>query len=134
MIVRSLEDIIGTDRDVKGETGHWESRRLILNNDAVGFSLHDTIIHAGTESEFWYKNHIEAVYCVEGEGEVETLDDGTIYPIKDGTVYLLNAHDRHKLRAKKTMRLICVFNPPVTGTEKHDADGAYLPGAAMGDG
>ena len=131
MIVRSLEDIIGTERDVKGESGHWESRRLILNDDAVGFSLHDTVIHAGTESLFWYKHHIEAVYCIEGEGEVETLDDGRIYPIKAGTVYLLNANDRHKLRAKTTMRMVCVFNPPVTGREHHDADGAYLPGAAM---
>jgi L-ectoine synthase len=133
MIVRSLENIIGTGRVIKAESGNWESRRLILNNDAVGFSLHDTIIHAGTENLFWYKNHIEAVYCVEGEGEVETLDDGTVYPIKDGTVYLLNAHDRHMVRAKTTMRLVCVFNPPVTGRERHDADGAYLPGAAMGD-
>ena len=133
MIVRSLENIVGTERDIKADNGHWESRRLILNNDAVGFSLHDTIIHAGTENRFWYKNHIEAVYCVEGEGEVETLDDGKVYPIKDGTVYLLNAHDRHVVRAKTTMRMVCVFNPPVTGREHHDADGAYLPGAAMGD-
>ncbi|HKJ83196.1 MAG TPA: ectoine synthase [Mariprofundaceae bacterium] len=129
MIVRHLPEILGTKRDVKSDTGNWESRRLILNDDAVGFSLHDTIIHAGTESEFWYKNHIEAVYCVEGEGEIETLDDGKVYPIKDGTVYLLNAHDRHKLRAFKTMRMVCVFNPPVTGNEKHGPDGAYSPGA-----
>jgi len=25
------------------------------------------------------------------------------------------------------MRLICVFNPPVTGREVHDQDGAYAP-------
>ena len=133
MIVRHLPEILGTERDVKGETGNWESRRLILNDDAVGFSLHDTIIHAGTESEFWYKNHIEAVYCVEGEGEIETLDDGRVYPIKDGTVYLLNGHERHKLRATTTMRMVCVFNPPVTGTEKHGPDGAYTPGAEHRD-
>ena len=24
------------------------------------------------------------------------------------------------------MRLICAFNPPVTGQEVHDEDGAYL--------
>ena len=129
MIVRRLEDIIGTDRDVKADSGNWESRRLILNNDAVGFSLHDTIIHAGTETLLWYKHHIEAVYCIEGEGEVETTADGKVYPISAGTVYLLNGSERHLLRASKTMRMVCVFNPPVTGSETHDADGAYLPGA-----
>ena len=25
------------------------------------------------------------------------------------------------------MRLVCTFNPPVTGLEVHDEDGAYLP-------
>ncbi|PIP01992.1 MAG: L-ectoine synthase [Zetaproteobacteria bacterium CG12_big_fil_rev_8_21_14_0_65_54_13] len=131
MIVRHLADIIGSERDVKAENGNWESRRLILNNDAVGFSLHDTIIHAGTETLLWYKYHIEAVYCIEGEGEVETTADGKIYPIKAGSVYLLNGMERHMLRATKTMRMVCVFNPPVTGTEVHDADGAYRPGAEV---
>ncbi len=129
MIVRRLEDIIGSERDIKAENGNWESRRLILNNDAVGFSLHDTIIHAGTETLLWYKHHIEAVYCIEGEGEVETTDDGKVHKITPGTVYLLNGSERHLLRASKTMRMVCVFNPPVTGRETHDAEGAYLPGA-----
>jgi len=131
MIVRHLADIIGGERDIKAENGHWESRRLILNDDAVGFSLHDTIIHAGTETLLWYKHHIEAVYCIEGEGEVETTDDGVIHPIAAGSVYLLNGNERHLLRAKSRMRMVCVFNPPVTGSEHHDADGAYCPGAQM---
>jgi len=129
MIVRSLENILNSEREVRAESGNWESRRLILNNDAVGFSLHDTIIHAGTETLLWYKHHIEAVYCIEGEGEVETTDDGKVYKITPGTVYLLNGNERHWLRARTTMRMVCVFNPAVTGNETHDADGAYRPGA-----
>lgn len=129
MIVRSLEDIQGTDNDVQASNGNWESRRLILNNDAVGFSLHDTIIHAGTETLLWYKHHIEAVYCIEGEGEVETTENDKVYPIKAGTVYLLNGNERHWLRARTKMRMVCIFNPPVTGNEVHDSDGAYRPGA-----
>jgi len=131
MIVRRLADIQGSERDVKAENGNWESRRLILNDDAVGFSLHDTIIHAGTETLLWYKHHIEAVYCIEGEGEVETTDDGKVYPISAGSVYLLNGNERHLLRATSRMRMVCVFNPPVTGTETHDEDGAYRPGAEL---
>ncbi|QKG85060.1 ectoine synthase [Kroppenstedtia pulmonis] len=123
MIVKQLNDLIGTEDEVTGET--WTSRRLLLKKDNVGFSLHDTIIKAGTESQFWYKNHIEAVYCVQGEGELENLEDGKIHPISNGTLYTLNGHERHKLRAKTELRMICVFNPPVTGRETHDKDGAY---------
>jgi len=131
MIVRHLHDIVDSERDVRAENGNWESRRLILNDDAVGFSLHDTIIHAGTETLLWYKHHIEAVYCIEGEGEVETTENDTVYPIKAGSVYLLNGNERHWLRARTTMRMVCVFNPPVTGSEVHDKDGAYSPGAEV---
>ena len=123
MIVKSLEDIIGTEDETSGET--WTSRRFILKKDNVGFSMNDTIIKAGTESYFWYKNHIEAVYCIEGEGEVETVEDGKVYQLKPGTMYLLDKNDKHYLRAKTQMRMVCVFNPALVGTETHDEDGVY---------
>lgn len=123
MIVRSLEEVKGTERDV--QTENWVSRRLLLKSDGMGFSLHETTIFAGTETFIWYANHLEAVYCIEGEGEVETIEDGRIHPIRPGVVYALDRHDRHHLRAKTQMRLVCVFNPPLTGREVHDADGVY---------
>lgn len=123
MIVRTLDEITNTERDVKTE--NWSSRRLLLKSDGMGFSLHETIIYAGTETYIWYKNHLEAVYCVGGEGEIETIADGKIYPIKDGTMYALNEHDKHYLRAKTDLRLICVFNPPLAGKEVHDEYGVY---------
>lgn len=123
MIVKSLEDLIGTEDHTKGET--WESRRFILKKDGVGFSLNDTIIKAGTESYFWYKNHIEAVYCIEGEGEIEKVETGEVWQIKPGTMYLLNEHDKHKLRARTQLRMVCVFNPPLVGKETHNEEGYY---------
>lgn len=123
MIVKTLDDIIGTEDEVK--TKNWVSRRFLLKKDNMGFSFHETIIYAGTESYFWYKNHLEAVYCVGGEGEIESVEDGKIYPIKDGTIYALNNHDKHYVRAKTDLRLICAFNPPVTGREVHDENGVY---------
>ena len=125
MIVRRLDEIIGTDRDVQAETGTWVSRRLLLKNDDMGFSFHDTTIFAGTETLIWYKNHLEAVYCVGGEGELEVIETGEIFKISDGTMYALNNHEKHHLRAFSDMRLICVFNPPLTGKEVHDKDGVY---------
>lgn len=123
MIVRSVSDVLGTDRDVA--TPNWVSRRVLLRSDGLGFSLHETTVLANTETYIWYQNHLEAVFCVEGEGEVELLPEGTVHRISPGTVYALDCHDRHLLRANTTMRLICVFNPPLTGAEIHDEDGVY---------
>lgn len=124
MIVRDVQDIIGSGREVKGDG--WTSRRLLLKKDGLGFSFHETIIPAGTEHLFWYKNHLEAVYCVAGNGTIEDLATGEIHSISDGVLYALNNHDRHVLKGgTEDMRLICAFNPPVTGRETHDSDGSY---------
>lgn len=125
MIVRHVNDIKDTDREVKGEKGTWTSRRFLLKSDGMGFSFHETIIHAGTETLIWYKNHLEAVYCVAGEGELEDLTNGVTHKITDGTMYALSGHEKHYLRAKTDLRMICVFNPPLTGREDHDAEGVY---------
>jgi len=123
MIVRSLESLAGTEREVRGET--WVSRRLLLKGDGMGFSLHETVLHAGTETRMHYKNHLEAVLCVGGEAEIEDLATGLRHRIVPGTMYALNEHDRHVLRVKEDFRCVCVFNPPCTGAETHDADGSY---------
>lgn len=123
MLVKSLEDIIGTEDETSGE--NWTSRRFLLKKDNVGFSMNDTLIKAGTENYFWYKNHIEAVYCIEGEGEIEKVETGDIYQLKPGTMYILNDHDKHLLRARTEMRMVCVFNPPLVGKETHNEEGYY---------
>ena len=127
MIVRSIEDLIDTDRDVRGDV--WASRRFLLAEDGVGFTLNETTVEAGSEQVMWYKNHVEANYVISGEGEVENLETGQTYPLRPGTTYTLDGHERHRIRAKTRMKLICVFTPPLTGREVHDADGAYAPPA-----
>lgn len=124
MIVRNIDEIIGTENETKAKT--WTSRRMLLRKDKMGFSFHETIIYAGTETHIHYQNHLEAVYCVAGDGEIETIKDGKVYPIKDGTMYALNENDEHYLRGgTEDMRLICVFNPAVVGPETHDEEGVY---------
>lgn len=123
MIVRTLDSVSDGDDDVVAET--WRSRRLLLARDGMGFSLHDTIIEAGTETAMWYQHHLEAVYCIEGEGTVQLRDSGETFEIVPGTVYALDDNDAHVLRARSRMRMVCVFNPPVTGAEVHDESGAY---------
>ena len=123
MIVRTTEEITNTERDVHAPT--FVSRRFLLKKDGMGFSFHETILYAGTETYIWYKNHLEAVYCIAGEGEVEVLPNGPTYQIRPGTMYALNGHEKHYLRAKTDLRMMCVFNPPLTGQEVHDSDGVY---------
>jgi L-ectoine synthase len=123
MSVRRLRDMAGTDRDV--DTPNWASRRFLLAKDGAPFSLNDTLIRAGTETRMWYRHHLEAVYCVGGEGTLEDLTDGVVYPITDGTVYVLDGHEKHVLRASTDMRMVCVFSPALTGREVHDEDGVY---------
>lgn len=124
MIVRHLRAIIGTEYDV--HASNWNSRRLLLKKDNVGFSLHDTVIKAGTETKIWYKNHVEAVYCIEGKGEIELLETHETFNIEAGMLYVLNGHEKHLLRGTTDMRMICIFNPACTGNEIHDEEGAYI--------
>lgn len=124
MIVRKLEDLEGTERDVHAPT--FVSRRFLLAKDGMGFSLHDTVLYAGTETEIHYQNHLEAVYCLEGMAEIIELDgEGAVHKIEPGTMYALDQHERHLLRAITDFRALCVFNPPVTGKEVHDENGVY---------
>lgn len=123
MFITSLSEINNTDRDVRGET--WRSRRLVLAGEGVGFSVHDTTVYAGTISTFHYQNHIEAVYCVGGEGRITNEETGETTELRDGSLYLLDKHDKHTLRADTEMRFACVFNPPVVGNETHDENGVY---------
>jgi L-ectoine synthase len=123
MIVRNLQDAEQTRRRVVSQ--NWESTRLLLKNDEMGFSFHITTIYAGTETEMCYRNHLESVFCIAGRGEIETLDGGRKYSIEPGTIYVLDQHDPHVLRAFTEMTMACVFNPPLNGREIHDNSGAY---------
>jgi L-ectoine synthase len=123
MIVRNLAGIRGSDRNV--ESRGWESARILLKDDAMGFSFHITTMYAGEELAMHYTNHLEAVYVLSGEGTIEDLGTGQIHELKAGVLYALDKHDRHIVRPRTDVVTACVFNPPVTGREVHDETGAY---------
>lgn len=81
MIVRTLSEANLTGRRVKSPDGNWESTRLLLAEDKMGFSFHITTIFEGADFQMHYKNYLESVYCIAGEGEVKALADGKVYPI-----------------------------------------------------
>ncbi len=123
MIVRDLNTEKDTARRVESEG--WNSVRLLLKNDQMGFSFHITTIRQGAELKMHYKNHLESVYCVSGTGSIEDLATGEHHKIRPGVMYALDKNDRHVLRGETEMVMACVFNPPVTGAEVHDESGAY---------
>ena len=125
MIVRTLNELNDSPRDVRGPV--WRSRRFLLAEDGVGFTLTETTVEAGSEQVLWYKHHVEANYVIEGEGEVENVASGEVFALKPGSIYVLDQHERHRLKTFTRMRLVCVFTPALSGRESHDADGAYEP-------
>ncbi len=122
MIVKTRDDVIGAKGEARGDG--WWSLRLLHEEDGMGVTLTDSILEPGFDMVLWQKNHLEACYCLEGEGTVEELDSGVTHEIKPGTLYAMNDHDRHRIRAKTRLHLICTFHPALTGNEVHDADGS----------
>ena len=130
MLVRTLNNVKTV------EWGNGVSRRFLLRDDGVGYTLTDTIVRAGTRSHLQYRNHFESCYCVSGAGWV--IDDmGQAHRIEPGTMYALDEHDAHCLVAdpEGDLRLVCVFAPALEGDEAHDldADGYSVYGSSDGD-
>ena len=126
MIIRSVDDLEGGKRDVRGEG--WRSRRLLRRDDGMQVSLHWTELEAGAELDLEYRHHLEANLCVAGEGEVLDLASGEVQDLRPGVMYALDQHDHHRLRARTHLQLVCVFWPALAGSERHDASGGYPPG------
>lgn len=55
-------------------------------------------------------------------GFLHDKENNIIYAIKPGVLYELNNNDSHLLKANTYMRMVCVFNQPLTGKEKHDKE------------
>lgn len=119
MYVRSLKDVEATDYFV--EWGNGTSHRLLTEKDGMGFTVCHTIVRANTVSLLEYREHLEACYCIAGEGAVEDME-GTVFPIRQGNIYVLDKHDKHLLRGGRDQDLILVsvFNPPLEGSERHN--------------
>ncbi|MER9953825.1 ectoine synthase [Mesorhizobium australicum] len=128
MIVRNIQDIIGTKRDVSW--GNGSSRRFLIKADGVPYSLTDTIVKAGTSSFLQYRNHVETCYCIAGNGRLRDDITGEEHAIVPGTMYALDKNDAHHLIAdEEDLRLVCVFVPALNGDEVHDVASKELSSA-----
>ncbi len=115
MLYKTLDQVEKSDMNV--DCGNGFSRRFLTQRDGMGFTLTDTLIRAGSVTSMQYDRHLEACYCIEGIGTVETTTE--CYDLHPGAMYALDQHDKHVLSAHTDLRLICVFNPPLNGQESH---------------
>ncbi|TDB99898.1 cupin domain-containing protein [Nonomuraea longispora] len=116
MLIRTFHDVLGSAHDVDWTNG--TSRRLLVAADGRGYTLTDTYVRPGTTTLLRYDRHLEACYCVEGEGRVETADG--LFALAPGTLYAPDPGEEHRLTSAGGMRLICVFSPALKGDENHD--------------
>ena len=117
MKIVNVSDITGTKRDV--HWGNGTSRRMIVESDGMGYSVHYTVTFRGSSSKLKYDNHLESCYVLSGTGLVEA--HGITHNLKPGDMYVLDQHDEHIITADAGQDLVtlCIFNPPCKGTENH---------------
>lgn len=116
----------GTERDVKCPNGGFNSIRMLVKDDNMGFTVTRTTVHPTEDWQTWhYKKHLEACYCIAGHGQLKNCKTGEIHDIKPGILYVLDKHDKHQFLTKERVVLICVFNPPLIGHEVHGKDNSY---------
>jgi quercetin dioxygenase-like cupin family protein len=123
MIYHSAEDLKGTKRFVQADG--FVSIRLALAEDNLGFTVTEATGKTEIDLEIEHKNHIEAVYVLEGTGEVEIVETGEVYKLYPGVFYAFDKHERHRYRLDTEVRAIAIFNPPLVGDEINDESGGY---------
>lgn len=115
MIFRTVNEMIGTDREYVGDG--FKSRRLVTQDDGLPVSVHETTIAADLELRFCYREHSETVYCIQGSAKLENIASGEVHTISPGTLYSLGIGEEHVLRTVSLTRFLCIFDPPLAGDE-----------------
>jgi mannose-6-phosphate isomerase-like protein (cupin superfamily) len=100
------------------------SNRYVLAQDQMGYTMTKTVVQPGVH-HWHYKHHLESCFCVSGYGRLINDITGEKFDIEPDTTYVLDKHDPHTFQCLEPVTLICVFNPPLTGTETHDEEGSY---------
>mgnify|MGYP006417246853 FL=1 len=127
MTVTTLEDVRKAGMEVSINGGRVIAQRYLTAADQMGFSFSSVKVKEGVETDLWYKNHWEGNLVLDGSLEVTDKTTGDVHILGPGGLYLVGPDDPHHLKALTDVHAISVFDPPLTGNEDHDADGAYPP-------
>lgn len=117
------------DRVMEFTPGGFLSHRFLLAEDGMGYTVTRTVIPPKGPQRWHYPHHLEACYCVSGEGELVDLGTGERHKIVPDTLYALDKNDAHTFEAiGGQVTLICVFTPALRGDEAHKEGHSYTPG------
>ena len=125
MFVKTVDGVTAEGNAFLFSDGNVRVVRMLNAADGLGFSLSRTSVRQGTEQDLWYKNHWEANLVLAGTLDVIDKTSGEKFTLGQGDVYCVGPDDPHELVAQTDVELLCIFNPPLTGEEVHDSDGAY---------
>lgn len=126
MKVIAGDDLAGMGRVMEFTPGGFFSHRFLLEKDGMGYTVTRTVIPADGPQRWHYPNHLEACYCVAGEGELVDTTTGERHAIRPDTLYALDNHDEHTFEAiGGPVTLICVFSPALRGDEAHKNGHTY---------
>ena len=134
MFVRSVEGVRAAGGEKTLANGDVIASRLLTAEDGLGFSLSEVTVKAGAKLDLWYKHHWEANLILEGTLQLTNRQNNTTHQLTPGGVYCVGPNDPHTLQPESDVKLLAVFNPPLSGEEKHDADGAYPPTGPIPNG
>ena len=134
MFVRTVEALRAAGEEKVIANGKARSLRMLVKDDAVGFSFSDVHVTAGVTSELWYKNHWEANLVIGGRGKITEVATGRDWPMTFGTMHLVGPEDRHIVECLEDLHVVSVFCPALQGDELHDADGALAPSGTIPPG
>ena len=97
-------------------------------NNGTGFSISLLTAQGPIDSTFQYRHHTEANLIIEGEMIVTDIEAAKTWTLGPGSSYTL-ANTKHNVKVAegKMVKAISIFNPPLEGDEKHDAEGSYMP-------
>jgi L-ectoine synthase len=118
-----VNNLTGTDKDVLFTGGN--SLRAVLMADNLGFAVMKTVIPKGGPYFWHYNRHKEVCYCISGKGVLTDYWSGEQFIIKPDVMYIQDKNEEHTFEALEDTVLISIFNPPLIGNEKHDANGNY---------
>lgn len=129
MLIRTMERIEVEGRVVSISHGKASAVRLLTKSDGAGFSVSEARGHGRGSSDLWYKHHWEANYIRSGRGILEDRSTGERWDLAPDVLSCVGPEDRHRIMRDdgEGLRIISVFNPPLTGREHHDEDGACPP-------
>ena len=125
-LVQKQEHLAGSDRDVDWQ--HGRSRRHLLASDGFNLTLTSTLCFPNFVSPMTYRNNYEMALYLRGDVTYTWNNGENSHQFKQesceegaGCVFLMNNNDAHEVHTRDMeCECLCVFSPPLTGTETHD--------------